>query len=145
MPDLFGDTATSPTGKCARVLNAAHGFAEFWSAWPRGQRKVAKQQCLNKWAKYGCADNAMQIVRHVEAMKRSDDWLKNNGAFIPAPLVYLNQQRWEGELVAVEIDPDSRQAIEALGERAKLGKWNELAEQWMVYKSRVQKACGIVR
>ena len=23
-------------------------------------------------------------------------WRKDNGAFIPAPLVYLNQQRWDG-------------------------------------------------
>lgn len=143
MPDLFGDTVTTPRGAVAKnLINAAHGFPEFWQAWPRGPRKVAKQQCLDKWAKYGCAANATHIVQHVEAMKRSEDWTKANGAFIPAPLVYLNQQRWDGELVAVEIDQDSRQAIEAMGERAKIGKWNELAEQWAVYKSRVQKACG---
>jgi len=29
-------------------------------------------------------------------MKTTDAWRKDNGAFIPAPLVYLNQQRWDG-------------------------------------------------
>jgi hypothetical protein len=29
-------------------------------------------------------------------MKTTDQWRKDNGAYIPAPLVYLNQQRWDG-------------------------------------------------
>jgi hypothetical protein len=29
-------------------------------------------------------------------MKTTEQWRKDNGAFIPAPLVYLNQQRWDG-------------------------------------------------
>jgi hypothetical protein len=31
----------------------------------------------------------------VQAWKLSDDWAKDGGNFIPAPLVYLNSQRWE--------------------------------------------------
>ncbi len=30
------------------------------------------------------------------ADKTTDAWRKDDGAFIPAPLVYLNQQRWDG-------------------------------------------------
>lgn len=142
MKDLFGDEVTKPTGKCAPLINAAHGFAEFWAVWPRGPRKAAKQQCLNKWAKYGCAENASAIVAHVEAMKRSQDWTKENGAFIPAPLVYLNQQRWDGEVLET-IDTDSRAAVEAMGQRQGLGKWDELREQWPMYKKRVLGACGV--
>jgi hypothetical protein len=29
-------------------------------------------------------------------MKTTDAWTKSDGAFIPAPLVYINQQRWDG-------------------------------------------------
>lgn len=141
MLDLFGDEVTAP--RCAglhrRQENAAAGFAEFWQAWPRGPRKVAKQQCLNKWAKYECADRAAHIIGHVEQMKRSPDWTKENGAFIPAPLVYLNQRRWEGEPLE-SLDTTSRAAIEAQGVRLGLGKWNEL-EQWPVYRDRVLGAC----
>lgn len=137
MLDMFGDEITAP--RCAglhrRQDNAAAGFAEFWEAWPRGPRKVAKQQCLNKWAKYGCSLIAARIVAHVEQMKRSPDWTKENGAFVPAPLVYLNQRRWEGEPLE-SFDNTSRAAVEAIGVRLGLGKWDEL-EQWPAYRKRV--------
>ena len=41
----------------------------------------------------GCAD---QIIKHTTWMATTDAWRKSDGAFIPAPLVYLNQQRWDG-------------------------------------------------
>ena len=39
---------------------------------------------------------ADHIVAHVRWLKTTEDWQKNGGAFIPAPLVYLNQSRWDG-------------------------------------------------
>jgi hypothetical protein len=35
-------------------------------------------------------------------------------------------------------DPDSRQAIEAEGVAKGIGPWDEIAEQWHVYKARVR-------
>lgn len=140
MIDLFGDHSTSPECVIRRPTNAAAGFAEFWQAWPRGPRKVAKQQCLNKWAKYGCADESSLIVQHVEKMKRSRDWTKDDGAFIPAPLVYLNQRRWEGELPE-SFDDTSRAAVEALAVRCGMRKWDEISEQWPAYRARVLATC----
>lgn len=93
--DLFGDSITSP--QCATssisksLFNAAHGFPEFWQAWPAGPRKVGKQQCLDKWARLSCAESASLITAHVEWMKTQEDWLRG---FIPLVLTYLNQQRW---------------------------------------------------
>jgi hypothetical protein len=72
------------------------GFDRFWAAWPRNPRKGAKVACLAKWAKTYCETQADQIIKHVEWLKTTEQWLKNDGAFIPAPLVYLNQQRWDG-------------------------------------------------
>jgi len=51
---------------------------------------------LQVWHRGGFDTQVTAIVEHVEALKRSSDWLKEGGAFIPAPLVYLNQRRWEG-------------------------------------------------
>ena len=97
MFDLFGDTIVRPqisqfTQKS--LTNLAYGFSEWWQAWPTGPRKVAKQQSLDKWARLNCAMSARHILLHTEWMKSQADWLKENGAFICAPLVYLNQQRW---------------------------------------------------
>ena len=104
--DLFGDTITAPTTIPAKgVFNAAKGFPEFWAAWPSGARKVAKQQCLNKWASYGCAEQAEHIVMHVEWMKKQDDWLKDNGSFVPMPCTYLNQQRWVDWVAPAPVKP----------------------------------------
>ena len=71
-------------------------FEDFWKAWPRNPRKGAKSKCLAVWTKTYCDSCADQIIKHVEWMKTTDQWRKDNGAFIPAPLVYLNQQRWDG-------------------------------------------------
>jgi hypothetical protein len=42
-------------------------------------------------------------------MKTTDAWMKQNGAFIPAPLVYLNQQRWDGAEI-----PETRVVVNPL-------------------------------
>lgn len=72
------------------------GFAAFWLAWPAGDRKQAKGKCLESWLKAGAEKDASVVLAHVERMKRSALWTKENGNFVPAPLVYLNQRRWEG-------------------------------------------------
>jgi len=72
------------------------GFDRFWAAWPKSTRKGGKSECLKKWKKHYCETCADQIIKHVEWMKTTDQWRKDGGAYIPAPLVYLNQQRWDG-------------------------------------------------
>jgi hypothetical protein len=64
-----------------------------------------------KWKKFYCDTCADQVIKHIEWMKTTDAWRKDDGAFIPAPLVYLNQQRWDGAEIPegfgikVQIDP----------------------------------------
>jgi hypothetical protein len=72
------------------------GFERFWKAWPSSTRKGAKSECKKKWEKHYCETQTDQIIKHIEWLKTTEQWLKGNGAFIPAPLVYLNQQRWDG-------------------------------------------------
>ena len=71
-------------------------FEQFWSAWPKSQRKGGKATCQAKWDKLKLDLQADQIIKHVEWMKTTEQWKKGDGAFIPAPLVYLNQMRWDG-------------------------------------------------
>lgn len=110
--DLFGDAVTQPqcTALSKATINAAHGFAEFWKAWPAGTRKVGKQQALNKWARYECANSASHILAHVEWLKKQDDWLRENGRFVPMPCTYLNQQRW----IDWEPEPERKTQPDAL-------------------------------
>lgn len=71
------------------------GFARFWSAWPKSDRKVAKAACAKRWRSRGLEVQAEVIVAHVEAMRESRQW---RDGYEPAPLTYLNQERWrDGE------------------------------------------------
>lgn len=77
------------------------GFDRFWSVWPKNPRKGAKSECQKKWVKLKCEAETDQIIKHIEWMKTTDQWKQG---FIPAPLVYINQQRWDGaEVPDIEI------------------------------------------
>ena len=70
-------------------------FPEFWKNWPQHPRKVARPQCLKKWQALGCDALSGQVLDALDAAKQSKEWAKDGGEFIPAPLVWLNQARWE--------------------------------------------------
>lgn len=76
-------------------------FDQFWAAWPQNvqggyQRKGGKSACLAKWNKMGYEWQSDTILKHIAWLKTTPDWLKDRGAFIPMPITYLNQQRWDG-------------------------------------------------
>lgn len=72
---------------------AEERFAKFWQAYPR---KVAKPAALKAWMKATPTDEQLlEIIDDVADRRRSPDWLKDNGAYIPHPATYLNQRRWE--------------------------------------------------
>jgi hypothetical protein len=86
-PDINADTEAQKT--------TDETFEEFWAAYPRKDgKKVARQ----KWNRLK-PDEEMRkkILADIERRKRSPEWLKENGQFIPMPSTYLNQQRWEDE------------------------------------------------
>jgi uncharacterized protein YdaU (DUF1376 family) len=76
-------------------------FEKFWSAWPRGKRKVAKEACQAKWKSRRLEAEGERICLHVEAMKETKQWLDG---YEPSPLVYLNQGRYKDELPPPDVD-----------------------------------------
>jgi hypothetical protein len=88
------------------IKNHQKTFSEFWDAYPNGKRKGSKAQCLTVWQKQNFDSVAEQIIAHVTAMASSDDWSKDSGKYIPAPLVYLRQQRWDGAEVVAQATAD---------------------------------------
>jgi hypothetical protein len=78
-----------------RAEDALPGFDAFWAAWPANSRKTARPQCIAKWAAKKCEPIADLIVASVERHKACHiDWIRDSGQCIPAPLVWLNQERW---------------------------------------------------
>ncbi len=76
------------------------GFVRFWEEWPRSTRKQSRGKCLAAWKRENAEAIVADIVSHVAFMKNTTDWRKENGGYIPAPLVYLNGRRWEGAELA---------------------------------------------
>jgi hypothetical protein len=70
-------------------------FPEFWTMWPKTGRKVDRKKCESRWIRQGLDSRADEILDHVAAMKRSRQWLEG---FEPAPLTYLNGERWKDPL-----------------------------------------------
>jgi hypothetical protein len=87
------------------------GFEEFWLAYPKCVRKGEKSACKKKWVDSYYFSQKHIILNHVKWMATTAQWLKDNGSWIPAPKVYLNQQRWDGADIPesfgikVQIDP----------------------------------------
>lgn len=67
-------------------------FPEFWAAWPTSTRKQDRKKCLAKWQRNHWDAKAAEIVAHVKAMCQTKQWLEG---FEPAPLTYLNGERWD--------------------------------------------------
>lgn len=98
-------------------------FAQFWAAYPSAcPRKIDKKKCLEKFRRIVCDAHGarMEIYRKLmeglEAWKRSDVWTKDDGQFICAPAVWLNNSRWEDSPLASR-QPEQQASPEARYER----------------------------
>ncbi len=81
---------------------AEDDFSRFWKAYPRKVGKGAAQKAWNK-AKVTFAD----VEGAIEAQRKSEQWQKDGGQYIPHPATWLNQQRWEDELLPMrEPEPE---------------------------------------
>jgi hypothetical protein len=73
----------------------ADGFAVFWAAYPR---KDKKKEALSAWGKLKPgAELQATILADVKKRALSNDWQKNAGQFVPLPASYLNAARWEDQ------------------------------------------------
>ena len=72
-------------------------FLEFWKAYPK---KTGKQYALKAWNKIKpTAELHERIMQAVDAQKRSDQWHRENGRYIPNPSTWLNGGYWDNEEV----------------------------------------------
>ena len=81
------------------------GFDRFWSAYPR---KVGKKDAVKVWNQIKPDDSLIdQIVQGVERWKRSEQWTKDEGRFIPYPATFLRGERWN-EYDRAEVTPSPK-------------------------------------
>lgn len=73
-------------------------FDRFWTVYPR---HVAKPNARKAFDKLNPDDGLLEtMILAIEQQKRSDQWTRDNGQYIPHPATWLNQRRWEDETLA---------------------------------------------
>lgn len=92
---------TKPTNTPPKPPEGAScvGFDSFWTAFPRGPRKVGRPKCLTKWRRDGLEPHTDAILRGLERWKASKHWADG---FVCQPHRFLNERFWEAEPEAGE-------------------------------------------
>ena len=75
------------------LVGALDGFDRFWNAYPK---KRGKGDAEKAWGKIR-PDAALveKMMGVIEKARRSVDWLKEGGQFVPYPATWLNRKGWE--------------------------------------------------
>jgi hypothetical protein len=97
------DPSLSCASRTARGLGL-EGFDRFWTAYPRKVAKAAAQKAWKRVAPTASLLEQMLVV--LEEAKRSDQWLREDGRYIPHASTWLLGQRWEDD-TAPPLQPDA--------------------------------------
>lgn len=71
-------------------------FETFWRAYPR---KTGKGAAWNSWRRLnGSKPDDMEIILNaIDQHRRTEQWNRDGGQYIPLPATWLNQRRWEDD------------------------------------------------
>lgn len=87
-------------GKELKPLCDDSHFDDFWAIYPN---KKAKKTAKRVWDRLSPKDELRQrIFAALETQKKSPDWQKENGRYVPLPATYLNGERWKDEVTTTE-------------------------------------------
>lgn len=95
---LTNETETETKQKVSESVK--NNFNIFWKAYPR---KKSKGDAEKVWNKIKPNQKLFDIIlSKIDEAKNSNDWLKENGQFIPYPAKWLSRKGWEDEYVPVK-------------------------------------------
>lgn len=104
-------------------------FSTFWDVYPR---KKGKKEAQKAFSKVDVPLNVLLLA--IEKQKRSDQWCRDGGRYIPYPAKWLNQRRWEDE---VPVQPG--------GESRPVDNWGAEHPDWSDQSTWVTGSDGIPR
>lgn len=78
---------------------ASGAFENFWKAYPK---KVGKEAVIKTWKRKQLDPKFDEIMAGLMALKQSKQWTRDEGKYIPNPLTFINQGRWQ-DSIKVEI------------------------------------------
>lgn len=100
------------------------GFDEFWEAYPR---KIGKGAARKAWEKIRPGESlAAEIVAAVHRDRKTEQWRRDSGKYIPHPATWLNQERWEDDPEASSGERKASYDIDELEEMSRFDLPDEL-------------------
>lgn len=72
-------------------------FKSFWEHYPR---KVGKIDAEKAWIKTKDRPDIQTIIESIEAHKKTEQWQKDGGQYIPHPATFINRGGWFDEIEA---------------------------------------------
>ena len=92
---------TNNDNKTNNDKNTDNRFERFWSVYPR---HVSKTEAKRKFEKLNPDEELLEtMIRAVEVQKKSDQWTRDNGQYIPHPSTWIHQRRWEDDVKPISI------------------------------------------
>ena len=95
LPEGKNSSLTKKTQQTTRSkenpLYEKEGFSEFWKQYPRGD---AKKKAAKAWAKIDPEYHPL-VMASLTPWKRSTQWTKDGGQYIPYAATFLNEERWK--------------------------------------------------
>ena len=77
-------------------------FNKFWNIYPK---KIGKKEASKSWEKLNPDGELIsQIMTALEQQKKTSQWNREEGRFIPLPATWLNQERWNDEIESPAVD-----------------------------------------
>lgn len=101
-------------------------FEKFYMAYPK---KRAKNNAEKAFMKLKPDKEFLEsVLSSLEEQKKSDDWLKDNGQYIPYPASWINAGNWEDELTVTIVKPqENNTAVPGLPEGVtSLEEWERI-------------------
>jgi len=105
-----------------KIMPEGSRFDEFWKLYPsRNGVRTGKAVARKAWMKLKGDDALFELILKALMwnLHSNDDWLKDNGQFIPMGSTWLNQKRWEdledaGYVVDTRVDPVDQAEVDAV-------------------------------
>lgn len=93
-PDSLTPSSLTPDSPFSDSLLSC--FEVFWKSYPK---KIGRGYAFKIWKKIKPTQTLLdRMVQKVEEFKKTEQWQKENGKFIPNPATWLNQERWDDEV-----------------------------------------------
>lgn len=111
--DTKANTEANPISESKSTQVREMEFEQFWRCYPRKEGKQKAREAFRK------VDVDVGVLMDaVEQQKKSEQWRKNSGQFIPHASTWLNGRRWEDQMAPAagmttgrKLDDDEVEAI----------------------------------